>query len=279
MIDCIIYLYCFERMKKMTKLFSDKKTEISVCAIFTMLLAMCMVGSYYLQYSSDIYWVKSFSYVLLLLFSLYVFVFSMLNKEKNEKFASLGLLIATVFALTENVMGLLSRADLRVAFEAIALAFKAFVVFTLLDVLVFKTNLLKKWWYYLIGLVLLLVPAMFKALPMISAYLSSVITADQIKLFTCIFNIVVSVFALTALVISVIAIIKKVQPFSCWSALIYNISVLLYGIFGLLRALGINAEQATRNTAIAFELGTVLLLLAIINLNKPVEKKSNKKHK
>lgn len=263
----------------MTKLFCDKKTEISVCAVFTMLLAMCMVGSYYLQYSSDIYWVKSFSFVFLIVFSLYVFIFSAINKEKNEKLASLGLLIATFFGLAENITGLLSRADIRVALEAIALAFKAFTVFTLLDVLVFKTNLLKKWWYYLIGFVLLLVPALFKALPMISTYLSSVITADQIKLFTCIFNIIVVIFALTAIVVSVIAIIKKIQPFSCWSALTYSVSVLLYGLFGFLRAVGINAEQATRNTSIVFELGTVLLLLAIINLNKPVQKKTNRKHK
>ncbi len=63
------------------ELFTDKSKEKGICAFFTMLLAMCMVGSYYLQFSRDIYWVKLVTYVVLLICSVYVLVFSVKNKE------------------------------------------------------------------------------------------------------------------------------------------------------------------------------------------------------
>lgn len=263
----------------MTKLFHDKKTEISLSAIFTMLLAMCMVGSYYLQYSSDIYWVKAFTYFLSLLICGYVFTYSIVNKEKDEKYASLGLLLTVIFALTENIFGILSRADLRIGFEAIAIAFKGFIAFTIIDILVLKTSLIKKWWYILIGVILLFVPAILKGLPMNVASLSAVFTADHIRIITLTFCGAVSVFGICGFICSVIGIAKKINNFACWSALIYDISVILYGLFGILRVLGIDAEQATRNSALVYELGLILLLLATINLNKPAQKLPNKKHR
>lgn len=263
----------------MTKLFHDKKMEVSISAIFTMLLAMCMVGSYYLQYSSDIYWVKAFTYLLALFFCGYVFTYSILNKEKDEKYASLGLLLSVIFALTENIFGIISRADLRIGFEAIAIALKAFAAFTLIDVLVLKKNLIKKWWYILIGIVLLVVPAILKGLPMNVASLSAVFTADHIRIVTLILCGSVLLFGVFALVCSVIGIVKKTNSFACWSALVYDVSLILYGLFGILRVLGIDAEQATRNSALAYELGLILLLLAAINLKKPAQKLPTKKHR
>ncbi len=263
----------------MTKLFHDKNTEVSLSAIFTMLLAMCMVGSYYLQYSSDIYWIKAFTYILSLSFCGYVLIYSLLNKEKDEKYASLGLLLTVIFALTENIFGILSRADLRIGFEAIAIAFKGFVAFTLVDTIVLKMNLIKKWWYILIGIILLLVPAILKGLPMNVATMSAVFTADHIRVITLSLCGAVLAFGVFGLVCSVIGIVKKTNQFACWSALIYDISVILYGLFGILRVLGIDAEQATRNSAIVYEFGLILLLLATINLNKPAQKFPNKKHR
>ncbi len=263
----------------MTKLFHDKKTEVSLSAIFTMLLAMCMVGSYYLQYSSDIYWVKAFTYFLSVLFCGYVFTYSIVNKEKDEKFAALGLLLTVIFALTENIFGILSRADLRIGFEAIAIAFKGFAAITLVDTLVLKTNLIKKWWYILAGIILLLVPAVLKGLPMNVAAMSAIFTADHIRVITLSLCGAVFAFGILGLVCSVIGIVKKTNSFACWSALIYDISVILYGLFGILRVLGVDAEQATRNSALVYELGLILLLLASINLNKPAQKLPNKKHR
>lgn len=263
----------------MTKLFHDKKTEVSMSAIFTMLIAMCMVGSYYLQYSSDIYWIKAFTYLVSLIFCGYIFIYSLINKEKQETYASLALLLSIIFALTENIFGILSRADLRIAFEALAIALKGFAAFTIIDALVLKANLIKKWWYILLGVILLFIPAVLKGLPMNIASLSSVFTADHIKIITLTFCGAVSAFGIVALICSVVGVVKKINTFASWSALIYDISVILYGLFGILRVLGVNAEQATRNTALVFELGLILLLISAINLNKSVQKLPAKKRR
>lgn len=260
----------------MREFLKDKSRESGVCAFFTMLLAMCVVGSYYLQYSGDLYWVKLFTYALLLICTVYVFVFACVNKEKDVKIAAGGFIAVFVLALLESIFGVMSRADFRIAAEAITIALKAALVFTLLDSLVLGGALIKKWWYVLLSVVLLLVPAVLKALPMLFTALSNGFLGNNITNITIVFNALVAAFGVAGIVFAAIQIAKKQYTYISWSALLYSLSVLMYGIFGILR-IYMNAEQWTKNTAMLFEVAAVLLILAMANLHKPALKKAKKK--
>ncbi len=261
----------------MRELLTEKNKEVGVCAFVTMLLAMCIVGSYYLQYTQDVYWIKLFTYVLLLLCSGYVLAFAWINKEQNVKSAVTGLIIAFVFALAESIFGVISRADLRIATEAITIAVKAALVFTLLDALVFGSALIKKWWYILLSVILLIIPALLKALPVLFTSLANSALGENITVITIVFYAFVGLFGIAGAVFAIIQIARKQYTFVSWSALLYSLSVLLYGIFGILR-IYMDAEQWTKNTAILFEVASILLILAAANQNKPASKKIKKKH-
>jgi len=258
----------------------NKTKQGSVCAFFAMLVAMCLVGSYYLQYSQDLYWIKLFTYAMLFLCSTYVFASSVILKQNEEKLASLGLMIVLFFSFTENVFWIIKRAEWRMTAEAISLAFKAFGVITMIDVITFKKSLITKWWYILSGIILLLIPAVLKSLPLNITALTGSFLANNITAINVVFSSIVAVFGLFALILSVLQIIKKKYEFVAWSSLFYSLSVFMYGIFGVLRQVGTDAVQWSKNTAMLFELGVMLLLLAIVNYRKSsAEPKNVKKRK
>ena len=261
----------------MKEFFNSKERQVGVCAFFTMLVAMCMIGSYYLQYSQDLYWVKLFTNIVLLLCSGYVFTSSAMLNEKNEKYAALGLFIVIFFALVESVFGIIKRADWRMAAEAITMAVKAFGVITMLDVITFKKNLIKKWWYILTACILLLTPAVLKALSL--NVLAERVTTEFFSAVNLILNGFVGLFGLGALVLAVVQIIKKNNTFIAWSSGCYSLSVFLYGALGILKKIGLDTESFFKMTTMIFEAGVILLLISIINYNKPVAKKISKKRK
>lgn len=255
----------------------NKTKQGSVCAFFAMLVTMCLVGSYYLQYSQDLYWIKLFTYAMLFLCSTYVFASSVILKEKEEKLASLGLMIVLFFSFAENVFWIIKRAEWRMTAEAISLAFKAFGVVTMIDVVALKKNFITKWWYILSGIVLLLVPAVLKSMPLNITALTGSFLANNITVINVVFNTAVAVFGLFTLLLSVLQIIKKKYEFVAWSSFLYSLSVFLLGVFGVLRQIGIDAVQWSKNTLMLFELGVMLLLIAIVNFRKTLAEPKNVK--
>lgn len=261
----------------MKEFLKSKEKQGSVCAFFAMLVAMCLVGSYYLQYSQDLYWVKMFTDLLLIVCGIYVFASSAALKEKEEKYAAFGLVVVLFFVLIESIFGVIKRAEWRMTAEAVSLAFKTFGTFTMLDVVLFKTNFIKKWWYVLSSVILLLIPAILKSLPLNVNAFSNGFLAENISTITILFNAIVAVFGLVALVLAVIQIIKKNCTFAASASLCYSLSVVLYGTFGILRQVGVNAVQWSKNTAILFELGTIMIFIAIVNFRKFTPNKVSKK--
>lgn len=261
-------------MKNLKEFLKNKEKQGGICAFFAMLLAMCVVGSYYLQYSQDLYWVKLFTYAIMILCGGYVFASSVVRKDTFEATAMFGLLLALVFAEIESVFWLTRRADLRKAAEALSLAFKAAATFTLIDVLVIKSALIKKVWYIIVSVVTLLIPAIVKSLPLVVTSLVDGFLAENISILNIIFNAFVIIFGLAAIVLCFIKIAKKEGTFAVYASMCYALSIFLYGAFGLLRQIGYDAVQWSKNTSILFEIGAMMLIIAIVNYNKPVNKKS-----
>lgn len=261
----------------MKEFFKDKSKASGMCAFFAMIVAMCIVSSYYLQYSSDIYWVKLFTYGILLVCGACLLAFSVVNKEKTEKNALISLIVILVFAIFESIAGVMGRADLRVSAEAIAFAAKAFGSFIMLDAVTFKTNLMKKWWYILIGVILLLVPAILKTLSLCVTSLSTGFIANNIEYINIIMFSAGVLFGLVAFVFSVIKIVKKQDTNVAWATLIYDLSIVLFGVFGALRILGFNLSQWSRNTAMLFEVAVVVMYIIISTYTKTTKKKVTKK--
>ena len=254
----------------------NKEKQSSVCGFFAMLLAMCVVGSYYLQYSHDLYWVKLLTYAILTLCSGYVFASSLLRKDTVETIAALGLMLVLLFSEIESVFWLTKRADWRKTAEAIALAFKAFGTFTLIDILVFNRAFIKKVPYIVTSAVLLFVTAIVKSLPIIFTSLTTGFLAENISILNTFFYIVVTLYGLSAIVLGIIQIIKKNNKFNIWASMCYSLSVFMLGVFGVLRQLGYDAVQLSKNTAILFEIGSMMLIIAVVNYNQPVKKNNSK---
>lgn len=252
----------------------NKEKQGSVCAFFAMLLSMCIVGSYYLQYSQDLYWVKLFTYAIMILCGGYLFASSIARKDNVEAAATLGLLLVFIFSELESMFWLTRRADWRKMAEAISLAFKAFGSFTMIDILVFNCTFVKKLWYIVMSVILLLVPAILKSLPIVVTSLTNSFLAENISLLNIVFNLCVVLYGSVVIIISLIKIIRKDSTFAIYASLCYALSVFLYGAFGVLRQLGYDAVQWSKNTAIVFEIGAMMLLIAIVNYNKPVHKKN-----
>lgn len=245
-----------------------KEKQASVCGFFAMIIAMCFVGSYYLQYSQDLYWVKLFTDICLIICGVYVFASSCVRNDKIETSAAACIIIILFFAFLENVFWLIKRAEWRMTAEAISLAFKSFGVTIMLDEITIKKSLVKKWWYILSSVILLLLPAVLKSLPLLVDTLSTSVSEEKIALITIAFNGAVLLYGLFALVVAIIAIVKKNNALVAWSSACYSLSVVLFGLFGILRQAGINAAQWSKNTAVVFELGIILLLVSIANYGK-----------
>lgn len=258
------------------ELFTDKSKEKGICAFFTMLLAMCMVGSYYLQFSRDIYWVKLVTYVVLLICSVYVLVFSVKNKEKNAKSVAIGLTVLFGLSVVESIFGVLSRVDFRNAAEAAVIAVKAAFVFLLIDTTVLHKNMMKTPWYIALSAVLLLVPAILRILPICFSAMTNSALGQNVQLVIKIEHAIVALFGLAGVVFAIVSLARKQNTFVCWSSLLYGLSVLMYGVFGYL-SLYFNTNQWTLNTAMLFELSSILLILGAVNEYAPAPKKVKKK--
>lgn len=261
----------------MKELLYDKSRQTGVCTFFAMILSMCLVGSYYMQYTNDLYWVKLFTYSLLLLCAVYMLISSALQNRAVEKEIMISVLIILSAALIESIFGIIRRVEWRKAAEDIVLFVKATGVFVTYRIFNHEKNCIKRWIYLLISALLMLVPAIFKSIPLNISALSSGFLADNLIFISVIFYSVVILYGVLSAVPALIRIIKKKETFASWSVLIYDLSIILFGFFKILRLFGKNFEQASKNTAILFEVAIIMLMLSVAEYNKPKPKKSTKR--
>lgn len=278
-----------ERVDCMQKLFKDKKTEIGVCNFLTFIIVLGIIGTYFVIFQlgnlqRDFSAMKLITFIPMFLMSLYAFVYAVMNREEKTVFALLGVLLISIFSVTEACFGTMTDIiNGRKIFEFFGEAVKGLFVFMLFDRIVSEKAMVQRIWYLALSFVILIVPAVYISLYWFE---STMEFAAGFYIHALYFlHGVVLAYSLTSAIMVFVFYVKNRQKnaesFTFTGSLLFSGSLLVYEILSVINMISQNGrlEHYIDALTLVTDAGLVMIVLTAVKMYKVQERISRNKRK